>query len=310
MCLGIPDGAGQAAILAVDPLSRRFYHHPVRIGAAFVYPAQAERGRRLSGVFPEEFRLRLLIAIPVHNEQKYVRGVIDKIRRYHRDILVVDDGSTDQTPHLLAACDDIKVLRHPVNLGYGQSLIDAFAYADAHGYDWVITMDCDEQHEPEKIPDFIAAIETDKWDIISGSRYLAPRGDDDLPPGERRSINATITKMLNDLFDFGITDAFCGYKAHRVSAMRRLHLTERGYAFPLQLWPQVWSAGLRLTEIPVRLIYNDPTRHFGGNLDDAGNRLRHYLEVLKVEMRRLGENPLQTGEAAAEVESCSCCCGE
>jgi glycosyltransferase involved in cell wall biosynthesis len=256
-----------------------------------------------------EFQLRLLIAIPVHNEEKYVHGVIDKIRRYHDDLLVVDDGSTDRTPQILASRNDVKVLRHPVNRGYGQSLIDAFAYADEQGYDWVITMDCDEQHEPEKIPDFLAAITTDKWDIISGSRYLAPRGDDDLPPGDRRSINATITKTLNDLFDFGITDAFCGYKAHRVSAMRRLRLTEPGYAFPLQLWPQVWSAALRLTELPVRLIYNDPTRHFGGNLDDAGNRLRHYLEVLKTELRRLSESPLETGERATEAKSC-CYCGE
>lgn len=253
--------------------------------------------------------MRLLIAIPVHNEEKYVHGVIDKIRRYHDDILVVDDGSTDRTGQILASRNDVKVLRHSVNRGYGQSLIDAFAYADEHGYDWVITMDCDEQHEPEKIPDFLAAIATDKWDIISGSRYLAPRGDDDLPPGDRRSINATITKMLNDLFDFGITDAFCGYKAHRVSAMRRLRLTEPGYAFPLQLWPQVWAAGSRLTELPVRLIYNDPTRHFGGNLDDAGNRLRHYLGVLKAELGRLGESPLETGECAAEAKSC-CYCGQ
>ena len=93
--------------------------------------------------------------------------------------------------------------------------------------------------------------------------------------------------MLNELFHFGITDAFCGYKAHRVSAMRKLKLDVPGYAFPMQLWPQVWAAGLRVKEIPVRLIYNDPTRHFGGTLDDAGNRLRHYLAVLHEELDRL-----------------------
>jgi glycosyltransferase involved in cell wall biosynthesis len=254
--------------------------------------------------------VKLLIAIPIHNEEKYVERVIDKIHAFHNDILVIDDGSTDRTPQLLAGRSDVKVIRHPVNRGYGKSLIDAFAYADAHDYDWVITMDCDEQHEPEKIPAFIEAIETDKWDIISGSRYLSPRGDDDLPPGDRQSINATITVTLNDVFDLGITDAFCGYKAHRVSAMRRLRLTEPGYAFPLQLWPQVWSGGLRLTEIPVRLIYNDPTRHFGGNLDDAGNRLRHYLDVLKSEMNRLNEHPLETANVDPVNDMVSCCCGE
>jgi dolichol-phosphate mannosyltransferase len=243
--------------------------------------------------------VRLLIAIPVYNEQKYVRGVLDKIRRYHGDLLVIDDGSTDATPDLLKAARDVAVIRHPENRGYGQSLIDAFNYADNKGYDWVITMDCDEQHEPERIPDFVRQIESDRWDLISGSRYLRPRGDDDLPPGDRRSINATITATLNDLFHLNLTDAFCGYKAHRVEAMRKLSLDVPGYAFPMQLWPQVWKAGLRVTEVPVRLIYNDPTRHFGGQLDDAGHRLRHYLDVLKAEMDR----PVEP--AAADVP-CGC----
>ena len=251
--------------------------------------------------------MRLLIAIPVHNEQKYVDRVLDKILRFHDDVLVVDDGSTDQTPQILARRQDVETIVHPVNRGYGQSLIDAFAWADERGYDWVITMDCDEQHEPEKIPAFQAAIDTDRWDIISGSRYLAPRRDDDLPPGDRRSINATITELLNNLFDLKITDAFCGYKAHRVSAMRRLRLTEPGYAFPLQLWPQIWSAGLRLTELPVRLIYNDPNRHFGGSLDDAGNRLKHYLDVLRQEMARLEAHPLTPALETIEPPVEACC---
>lgn len=228
--------------------------------------------------------MRLLIAVPVYNERKYVGPVLDEIKRFHPDILVVDDGSTDGTGEILAARPDVHTIRHAVNRGYGQSLTDAFAWADAKGYDWVITIDCDEQHEPERIPDFIRAIETDRWDLISGSRYLAPSCEDDLPPLERRSINATITATLNDLFDLGITDAFCGYKAQRVSSMKRLGLDEPGYAFPMQLWPRAVAAGLRITEIPVRLIYNDPTRHFGGLLDDAGERLRHYTDVLRREL--------------------------
>jgi glycosyltransferase involved in cell wall biosynthesis len=265
--------------------------------------------------------VRLLIAIPVYNERKYVERVLNQIRRFHPDLLVVDDGSTDGTGPILdglAAAGDLRVIHHPRNLGYGQSLIDAFRFAEKHGYDWVITMDCDEQHEPEMIPEFIRQIRKDRWDLISGSRYLRPRGDDDLPPGDRRNINAQITVALNDLFHFGITDAFCGYKAHRVSALRKLNLTETGYAFPLQLWPQVWHARLRLKEIPVRLIYNDPTRHFGGNLDDADNRLRHYLAVLNREMQKLDEaSPApasRSDEAAPERDApalgiaCPCLC--
>ena len=245
--------------------------------------------------------MRLLIAIPVFNEQKYLGRVLDKVKTFHPDVLVVDDGSTDHTPEILGSRPDVAVIRHATNLGYGRSLIDAFEYARRRAYDWVITMDCDEQHEPEMIPQFVRHIESDRWDLISGSRYLQPRTSDDLPPEDRRSINAKLTRLLNDLFDLNITDAFCGYKAHRVSAMARLTLTEGGYAFPMQFWPQVWHHRLRLTELPVRLIYNDPTRHFGGKLDDACERLRHYLEVLDREVKRVSPSRGKSVRAA--------CCG-
>jgi dolichol-phosphate mannosyltransferase len=248
--------------------------------------------------------LRLLVAIPVYNEIKYVQHVLAKVRRFHDQILVIDDGSTDGTAELLRTVEDagqIHLLQHGTNRGYGQSIIDSFNYAAHHGFDWVITMDCDEQHEPEMIPAFIEQIKTDQWDIISGSRYMEARPDNDLPPGDRRTINTTITSTLNEMFGFGITDAFCGFKAHRVSAMIPLQLDEAGYAFPLQLWPRVARAGLRLTELPVRLIYNDPNRHFGGDLDDAQKRLQHYLDVLKREVDR----PAMVERECAEA---SCCC--
>lgn len=230
--------------------------------------------------------MQLLIAIPVHNEEKYLLDVLEQVRQYHDQILVVDDGSKDRTPELLATVQGVNVLRHEVNQGYGGSLIDAFAWADGRGYDWVITMDCDRQHEPQRIPDFIREIETDKWDIISGSRYLTVDVGDDLPPQDRRSINATMTCIINDIFGVALTDSFCGFKAHRVKPTVRLGLTEKGYAFPMQLWPRAMAAGLRITEIPVRLIYNDPGRHFGGGLDDPSERMTHYLEVLGEEVRK------------------------
>jgi glycosyltransferase involved in cell wall biosynthesis len=249
--------------------------------------------------------LRLLIAIPVYNESQHVQGVLAKVKRFHPEILVVDDGSTDGTPALLRQDPDVQLIVHAENRGYGQSLIDAFRYADAHGYDWVITMDCDEQHEPESIPEFIRHIKTNQWDIISGSRYLESRRDDDLPPGDRRQINSTITATLNDLLNLHLTDAFCGFKAHRISAMRKLQLDMPGYAFPMQLWPQAVRAGLRITEIPIRLIYKDPSRHFGGLLDDPGYRLTHYVEVLRNELQRGNEG---VGRPEAGKRTCTSGC--
>jgi dolichol-phosphate mannosyltransferase len=94
--------------------------------------------------------------------------------------------------------------------------------------------------------------------------------------------------------------------------MRRLQLTETGYAFPLQLWPQAIRAGFRITEIPVRLIYNDPTRSFGGVLDDASRRLQHYLDVFHTEMAKPLPFPSQeeagaTATGAGACVPCTCC---
>ena len=108
--------------------------------------------------------------------------------------------------------------------------------------------------------------------------------------------------MVNDLFGLNLTDSFCGFKAHRVSAMRKLRLDESGYAFPMQLWPRAAHARLRVTEIPIRLIYNDPNRHFGGKLDDADFRLKHYMSVLQRELDRMTPNP-----ASSELAACCDC---
>jgi glycosyltransferase involved in cell wall biosynthesis len=231
--------------------------------------------------------MRLLIAIPVHNEQQYVLDVLEQVKRYHDQILVIDDGSTDATPRLLQQIQGLNVLRHETNCGYGASLIDAFHWADRNGYDWVITMDCDRQHEPQRIPDFMREIQTDRWDIISGSRYMKIDETDDMPPLDRRTINATLTCIINDMFGCELTDSFCGFKAHRVKPTLSLKINERGYAFPMQFWPRALAAKLRITELPVRLIYNDPNRQFGGGLDDPSERLNQYLELLTEEAKAI-----------------------
>ncbi|MCL2647750.1 MAG: glycosyltransferase family 2 protein [Phycisphaerales bacterium] len=264
--------------------------------------------------------MKVLIAIPIFNEEKYVEPVLREIRKYARAaaigdialetrVLVVDDGSTDRTPEMLrdlAQRGHIELLTHPENRGYGQSLIDAFHFAAAHGHEWVITMDADEQHEPCRIPLFIREIKKDDADIISGSRYLnvdAGGGGDGTPPVDRRSINRLITELLNSTLKLKlldgtseITDAFCGFKAHRVSAMRALRLTIPGYAFPMQFWVQADAHRLRIREIPVKLIYKDQTRHFGGMLDDPTARLQHYLTVLTRELYEFRVSSFKQGQ--------------
>ncbi len=231
---------------------------------------------------------RTLLAIPVYNEEKYVERVLGRVSEYLPDVLVIDDGSADATPSLLAKFP-VEVIRHAHNRGYGRSLMDAFRWAAVDRFDWIITMDCDEQHEPASIPDFLAAIERDDLDVISGSRYLDIHPENDAPPEERRRINGIITDELNGRLGLKLTDSFCGFKAYRVSALQRLTLDVDGYAFPMQFWVQAVAAGLRIDEVPVRLIYNDATRSFGGPLDNHAHRLAHYRDVLAFELARCAD---------------------
>ena len=229
--------------------------------------------------------MRTLIAIPVYNEQRYVATVLERVLEHARDVLVIDDGSTDATPMLLSQFP-VEVVRHARNRGYGRSLQDAFRWAQVDGFDWIITMDCDEQHEPEAIPVFIERALKGDADIVSGSRYLDESSADDRPPEERRAINHRITEELNCRLGLELTDAFCGFKAYRVASLGALELNENGYPFPMQFWVQAVAAGLRTVEIPVRLIYKDRRRTFGGTLDDPTERIEAYRRLFHAELWR------------------------
>ncbi|HSQ55577.1 MAG TPA: glycosyltransferase family 2 protein [Gemmata sp.] len=222
--------------------------------------------------------IHTLTAIPVYNEATHVRKVLAEVRKYAGDILVVNDGSTDGTADLLAGERDILRIDHPVNRGYGAALVSAFAFALENDYEFLVTMDCDGQHEPSRIPVLLEAIHD--CDIVSGSRYLRDFRQDTPAPNDRRSINATITNELNARYGLGLTDAFCGFKAYRREALAKLNITERGWGMPLQLWVQAARQGLRVKEIGVPRLYLDPNRAFGGVMNDPAERLAYYRAVL------------------------------
>ncbi len=224
---------------------------------------------------------RFLTALPVYNERSTVDPVLDEVVRFSPHVLVVDDGSSDGTAELLQRRDDIEVLTHKKNRGYGAALISAFDYAIADGYDALVTIDCDGQHQPNLIQNFVERLTSGDSDIVSGSRYLEEFAGDSAAPMERRRINHHVTGLLNGRFDLRITDAFCGFKAYRVEALKRFHLTETGYAMPLQLWVQAACSKMRITELAVPRVYLDETRTFGAGLDNGDQRLKYYLDVIE-----------------------------
>ena len=230
--------------------------------------------------------MRILTAIPVYNEEAHLEPVLRAVLDHAGDVLVVDDGSTDRTPALLRKFPDVQVIRHERNRGYGAGLRSAFGRAIDGGYDGLVTLDCDGQHEPAMIPDVAAPLAD--FDLVSGSRYLKVFDPSQTPPEQRRKINRQVTGWLNECLGLQLTDAFCGFKGYRTEALRHLDVTDEGYAMPLQVWVQAVQHGWSMTEVPVPLIYLDENRAFGGSLDDATYRLEHYRRVLREAVDRAG----------------------
>lgn len=232
--------------------------------------------------------MKVLVGIPVYNESKYVRSVLDEVQKFTAEVAVVDDGSSDGSGELLQELHGQGILQHflqhETNRGYGQSLIDLMAFARDSDYDSLITMDCDEQHQPSCIPDFVAAAEG--WDIVSGTRYPKQgEVEGDAPPEDRLRINREITARINQITDYNLTDGFCGFKLYNRNALEKLDIKEPGYAMPMEFWIKAFHIGLTVREIPVRRIYKDNTRQFGGKLNDSEDRLAYYNEVIDRTLR-------------------------
>jgi glycosyltransferase involved in cell wall biosynthesis len=218
--------------------------------------------------------MKPLLVIPVYNEVETLHSVLERLQQIYRDaVLLVDDGSSD------GSCSNLKkynfskfeVITHNNNIGYGAALKTGFDYAVKCGHDPVITMDCDEQHEPCRVPTFIERIIDSNADIISGSRYLADFQSNNQAP--------------KDIFNWKLTDSFCGFKAYRLSVLSKLNITENGYGMPLQVWIQLGKAKAHIEELAVPRIYQNLNRSFGAVLDDPQKRLQYYEDIIKRELQ-------------------------
>jgi len=176
--------------------------------------------------------MKTLIAIPLFNEEKTIKKLIGLIKKYTgSDILIIDDGSSDNSVKILRSVKNIKLLRNSVRKGYGSTLQKIFDFSIKNNYKYLITLDADLQHEPLYIPEFMKFIQ--RYDIVSGSRYLKNSKIKSPAPEKRRYVNLIITKIINRITNYNLTDSFCGFKGYKVESLRKIRLSSKGLAAPL-----------------------------------------------------------------------------
>ena len=194
---------------------------------------------------------RILVVIPAFNEASRIRRVVEGVRRQvEGDVLVVDDGSADATAAEARAAGAITAT-HASNLGYGAALQTGYRYALRHGYDAVLQLDADGQHDPASIPQLVAALE--RADVVVGSRFLHEGSY--RPPLLRRVGMWLFGTVASGLAGQRVTDPTSGYQAVSRRALA-FYAHERYPAdYPdADVLAMVARSGLRLTEVPVRML--------------------------------------------------------
>ena len=232
-----------------------------------------------------------LVIMPVFNEEYRIQRVINQVLKFSNvDLVVVNDGSTDRTNEILEKyySDEIEIIHHKENLGYGAALITGFNYAIKNNYEIVITIDADGQHDPIYIPMFLDEIKKG-YDIVSGTRYHPQSPIRTHILENPKKINDEIVEFLKYKLGIFITDAFCGFKAYRMDKLVELNLTVTDYAFPLQVWVQAFMKGFRIKEIPVPLIFTNPRRNYDKILGSIEDAIQYFKKVVINEIEKFNK---------------------
>jgi glycosyltransferase involved in cell wall biosynthesis len=194
--------------------------------------------------------MKLSVIIPAYNEEKTVKEVIEKVRRLKlpvkKEIIVVDDGSTDKTFERLKKVKGIKLLKHTKNQGKGAAVRSALKKASG---DVVIIQDADLELDPEEIPKIIQPILRGKAEVVYGSRNLTKQ------KGTRSPIfylgGKLITLLTNFLYKTKITDEPCGYKAFKTGLIKSIKIENNRFEWEPEITAKIAKKGVQIHEVPI-----------------------------------------------------------
>ena len=195
----------------------------------------------------------LLAAIPAFNEQKTIASVVLTAQRYATKVMVIDDGSEDETAWV-AERAGATVIRHATNRGYGAALRSCFDYARESEFEVLVILDGDGQHRPEMIPHVVAPIKAGTADVSIGSRFLTGHESKGVP-GYRKFGIGVITRLTNlgTRHNRKVTDAQSGFRAYSRAAIAAIDPLETDMGASSEILWEADRRGLRIVEVPVEV---------------------------------------------------------
>jgi glycosyltransferase involved in cell wall biosynthesis len=193
---------------------------------------------------------RVSFIVPVFNEERTIGSVIERVRAlpFDKQLVVVDDGSSDGTPAELAALagDDLVVLRQ-ANRGKGAAIRAAIPHLDG---DVTVIQDADLEYDPAEVPSLIQPILDGVADVVYGSRLVGGKPQRAYLFWHRVG-NRLLSLVAGVLYNTTLTDMETGYKAFRTEVLRSLELRENGFSIEPEITGRVCRAGLRIYELPI-----------------------------------------------------------
>ncbi len=197
--------------------------------------------------------VRTLVAMPAYNEEAAIAKTVLGARRHADAVLVVDDGSVDETVAIAEALGAV-VVRHGENKGYGGALQTIFATAREMDVEELVVIDADGQHNPGEIPELLSELRRGS-DVVVGSRFIAGKGEG-IPAYRKAGMKVldTATAMAGN--GLSISDSQSGFRAYGKKAIDAIHISGEGMSAGSEILIQVSDHQLRVAEVPIKVRYD------------------------------------------------------
>ena len=195
--------------------------------------------------------MRTCVIIPTYNEAKAIAALVNQIHKLGLKVIIVDDGSDDDTVKIAASCN-AEVLRNQLNMGKGASLIKGYNFAIAQGFDAVISMDGDGQHSCDDLQAFIQKAEASNCGIIVGNRMATTKQ----MPVLRIMVNRFMSGLISLIAGQHIPDTQCGFRLVKKDLLQKVNLLTSKYETESEILIKAARLGFKIESLPVKTIYS------------------------------------------------------